>query len=802
MFQDVRFALRLLAKHPAFTAIAIATLALGIGINTTAFTLLNAFVLRPLPVREPEALVRLHSFSREGRHQNFSVAEYRDLRDRNDVFTGVFALNQLPVSIGDAVAGRAATDYSLIAPGYQFAFGLTVSGNYFDVLGAQPALGRLLLRDDDVTPGAHAVVVLSERFWRRQFGGDPTLVGRTIRMNGRPYEVVGIAPKEFVGTQPNVPDYWAPLAMRAELAGDAYPERMYRDRAYRQVSVYARVRPGVSPAQAQAAIDVLVRAIAEGENVTARVALESAATFLPLKDFMPLVVPMSLALGLVLLVACTNVANLLLARAVGRQREIQIRLAVGSSYRRLLRQLLTESMVLAALGGIAGVFAARWAIAIGYPMVLAWIPLPSGLMEGFTLRLDPDWRVFTYTLAASVAAGMLFGLAPAINTARANLASVRSRFRDSLVVAQVAICLVLLVASGLLLRSMWFVEAIDPGFPTARLYAASPGLVGGESNPSLEPAARERLATRLAELSGVDSVSGCFKQPLSGMSPQAGVDGTLARVGYNHVGSRYFRTVGIPLLRGRDFTDVEATSDAAVAIVSDTAATRLWPGQDALGKTIRLSDDGRLRQVIGVSRDARVGLLWRPEDAFVYLPIGNRPAYVIFRAPAWSLPVAEATLRSEAAQVHPALKAPVRAIADSLDLAAAPFRFLAGVAGLIAALTLVLAAVGLYGVVSFMVSQRTREIGIRMALGARSRVVMRAVFLSAFRPVGVGVGIGLLGGLAFARLLAVALMGIKPFDAVAFASTSLLMCMVAGLATWLPARRAARVDPMLALRHE
>ena len=260
MIQDIRFALRLVGRNPAFTTIAIATLALGIGINTTVFTFFNAFVLRPLPVRDPEALVKLNALDRNGRIQGFSIAEYRDVRDRNDVFSGVIALGQLPVSIGDAVAGRAATDYSIIPPGYQFAFGLTVSGNYFGVLGGQPSLGRLLTPDDDVTPRAHAVVVLSEGFWRRQFGGDPALVGRTIRLNGRPYEVVGIAANDFVGTQPNVPDFWAPLAMRGQLHGDP-ADTLYSDRAYKSVGLYGRLKPHVSRAQAAAAMNDWHRAL-------------------------------------------------------------------------------------------------------------------------------------------------------------------------------------------------------------------------------------------------------------------------------------------------------------------------------------------------------------------------------------------------------------------------------------------------------------------------------------------------------------------------------------------------------------
>jgi predicted permease len=799
LIQDIRFTLRLLRRNPAFSAIAIATLALGMGINTAAFTVFNAFVLRPLPVREPEALVKLNALDRNGRPQNFSIAEYRDIRDHSDVFAGVIALAPLPVSLGDAVAGRAATDYDIIPPGYQFAFGLTVSGNYFTVLGGQPALGRLLTADDDLTPRAHAVVVLSESFWRRRFGGDSTLVGRNIRLNGYRYEVVGIAAKEFVGTQPNVPDFWVPLAMRGQLHGDP-GDQLYSERGYRSVGLYGRLKPHVSPAQAAAAINVPAASIGERETRTARISITDASTFVNLKEFMPLVVPMGLAVGLVLVIACANVANLLLARAVGRRREIQIRLAVGSSYRRLVRQLITESAVLGVLGGIAGLAASHVAIRVGYPAVLSRVPLPSGYSDAFTIHLNPDWRIFAFVFAISIGAALLFGLAPALNSARASVTNVRSRFRDALVVAQVGVCLALLVGSSLLLRSMWFVEAMDPGFRTAHLYSASPGLTG-ESNPLLDRSAAAQLLARLADLADIESLSTCHKLPLSGMSPQVDLKSAALRVAYNDVGPRYFRTVGIPLLRGRDFTQAETTTDAPVAIVSDGAASRIWPAEEALGKTIQFADEDVPRQVVGVVSNARVGLLWRPEDAYVYRPIGSKPAYAIFRAPSWSVSTAESTLRTVAAGVHPSLRAPVRAIEASLERIYAPFRFLAAAAGLIAALTLVLASVGLYGVVSLMVSQRTHEIAIRMALGAMSGDVMRTVFGSSLRLVAVGVAIGLSGGLVFAKLLAVALIGIKPFDLVAFASTSALMALVAALATWVPARRAARVDPMVTFRH-
>jgi predicted permease len=800
LIQDIQFTLRLFRRNLAFAAIAIATLGLGMGITTTAFTLFNVFVLRPLSIRDPATLVKLNALDRNGRIRNFSIVEYREISDRRDVFDGVIAEAPLPVSLGDAVAGRAATDYDIIAPGYQFAFGLTVSGNYFAVLGGHPAIGRLLRPEDDLAPGARAVVVLSEGFWRRQFGGDSTLVGRTIRFNGHPYEVVGIVGKEFVGTQPNVPDYWVPLAMRGQLHGDP-GDRLYSERGYGSVALYGRLRPEVLPAQAAAAINVPAATIAKGETPTARIAITGASTFVNLKEFMPFVLPMSLAVGVVLAIACANVANLLLARAVGRRREIEIRLAVGSSYRRLVRQLVTENAVLGLLGGLAGLTASHLAMRLGYNAVLSRVPLPSGYKEAFSIHLNPDWRVFAFVCVISIAAAVLFGLAPAVNSARARVTPVRSRFRNALVVAQVGLCLALLVASSLLLRSLWFVEAMDPGFPTTRLYSTSAG-VPGETNPALDRSALEQLVARLADFREIDSVSTVYKLPLSGMSPQVDLKSPALRVAYNNVGARYFQTIGIPLIRGRDFTDLESRTTAPVAIVSEGAAARLWPGDGAIGKTIQLAEDDVPRQVVGVVSNARVGLLWRPEDTYVYLPIGSKPAYAIFRAPSWSVSTAESRLRQAAIDVHPGLRAPVRAIDESFTQTYAPFRFLAAGAGLLATLTLLLASVGLYGVVSLMTSQRMHEMAIRVALGAMSRDVMRLVFGSTLRLVAIGLAIGIGGGLVFAKLLATALIGIEPFDLVAFASTSVLMMSVAALATWVPARRAAGVDPMISFRNE
>jgi hypothetical protein len=346
-------------------------------------------------------------------------------------------------------------------------------------------------------------------------------------------------------------------------------------------------------------MNVLASSLAKGEDPTVGIRVADASAFVSVDEFMPLILPMSLAVGLVLVIACTNVANLLLGRAAARQREIEIRLAVGSSYGRLVRQLITESLVLGVLGGAAGLAASHWAIAFAYPAVLSQVPLPSGYKDAFTVDLNPDWRILAFAVAVSIAAGVLFGLAPAVNSAKASVAAARSRFRDSLVVSQVAICLVLLVASSLLLRSMWFVEALAPGFQTAHLYAAPPG-VTGESHSPVDRSVTARFASRLGELPEIESVSVCDNQPLSGMSPQTGVDGTALRVAYNRVGSRYFRTLGISVIQGRDFSEAEAKANAPVAVVSEGTASRLWPGEEPVGKTIRLGEDGMTRQVVGV----------------------------------------------------------------------------------------------------------------------------------------------------------------------------------------------------------
>ena len=455
---------------------------------------------------------------------------------------------------------------------------------------------------------------------------------------------------------------------------------------------------------------------------------------------MPLVVPMSLAVGLVLVIACANVANLLLARAVGRRREIEIRLAVGSSYRRLVRQLITESAVLGVLGGIAGLAASHVAIRLGYPAVLSRVPLPSGYRDAFTIHLNPDWRVFAFALAISIAAAVLFGLAPALNSARATLTNVRSRFRDALVVVQVGICLALLVGSSLLLRSMWFVEAMDPGFQTAHLYSASPGLTG-ESNPLLDRSAATQFLERLGDLPD---------DRIAEHLPQAASERDVASGRISRVPRCAWRTT--TWVRGTSGPLVFPCSAAGTSRRPKPGRTRQSPSsakapRPASGPPKRRW--GKRSSSLTMKYPAR-SLVWSAtrESAFsggrkmltsIFRLAPSPPTRFSVRRPG-RYPRAESTLRTAAAGVHPALRAPVRAIEESLEQTYAPFRFLAAAAGLIAALTLVLASVGLYGVVSLMVSQRTHEIAIRMALGAMSRDVMRTVFGSSSAPGGCGSG--------------------------------------------------------------
>ena len=840
MLNDLRYSLRLLRQRPGFTFVAIITLALGIGVNTALFSVFEAFALKPLPLKNPESIVRVSSRDRDGATRLlFSYADYLAYRDRNHVLADLAAWNKVAVTLGTRPAG-AGDDLTALSGDDEYLFGQLVSGNYFAALDAEMALGRAFLPEEDRTPNARPVVVLSYGFWQRRFDSDPQIIGKTIPLDGQPFTVVGVAARNFIGTEPDAPQFWMPLMMRDTVIGEGgwNYKRWLTDRDAESFALVGRLRPGVSRQQAEAEMRVIAEQLpgdtADRQPKTG-IRLSRAATFIEINaELMPLVVPLLLAVGLVLLIACANVANLLLARAASRQKEIAVRLALGASRSRIIRQLLTESVVLAVAGGAVALLLTSWALAALYPVVMAQLPIPHHLAESFALNLDPDLRVFGFALLASVIAGVAAGLAPALQASRPNLSAAlkdegstfgahlrQSRLRNGLVVVQLAVCLSLLAGTGLLIRNLQKVGTIDTGLETANVFAVTASLQSPQPDARREADLRRLLATRLRSLPGVNSLAEVERQPLTGMPPSVSVmlpgqtpsaDSPL-RARFNIVSPGYFETVGLRLRRGRSFSEQEAQAGAAVCVITEATAQRFWPNTEAIGQRIglnlpALNATEQQFEVIGVTCDTRSGWVWQKDEAFVYVPLsaalgesGRAGQTLLVRAANDPQGVMQA-VRAEAEALDPNLRVRLRRVADSLTFQMAPFRALALLAGVVGLLALLLAAVGLYGVMSFIVNQRTREIGIRVALGAPPAMVVRMFMFQGLRLAAAGAALGVVGGLGISRLLASVLIDVSPFDPLAFIGVSGFLIGVALLAVLIPARRAARVEPMIALRYE
>ena len=849
LIQDLRFGARMLRKNPGFSLIAIFTLALGIGVNTALFTVYDAFVLKPLPLKDPDSLVNLTGYNREGRRTRlFSYQDYLDYRGRNTSFAGLIARNGFAAPFGDQAADVAT---SSLLPS-NFGAGNIVSGNYFTVLGAEMALGRGFAPEEDRTPGTHPVLVLSHICWERRFQSDPNIIGKTVRVAGVPFTIIGVTARGFIGTDPNSPQFWAPLMMRDQVVDNWHRNVWLTDRKADAFNLIGRLKPGVTPAQAQAELNViteqLTRAYPEAQRQVS-IGLSSGATFIQFDEVKPLAVPLLTAVGLVLLIACVNVTNMLLARAAGRQREMAVRLAVGASRLRVIRQLLTESILLAGLGGAAGLLLAVWAVRLLYPLVLARMPLPPSMLETFALDLAPDYRIFGFALLASLLAGIGAGLAPALQSSRANLSGAlkdegstfgahlsQSRLRNALVVMQVAVCLTLLIAAGLLTRNLQKLQTIDTGLVTRNVFTLYPSAQGTPQEPASVNEFYRQLATRVRALPGVKSVSQAQRPPLTGrmnttpitLDRQAQAGGRLLQAGFNFVSADYFQTLGLRITRGRSFTPQEEEANAHVALISESTARRFWPNENPIGKSISVGNSGSIGgigaaaqpdatataqnfpqyEIIGLTNDTRQGLIWEPDKTFLYLPLP--PAQTNERSKGEHLIVsAEGNVRAlmtaahnEAVKLDPKMFMLARLVDNSLSAQMMPFQAVALLAGVLGLLALLLAAIGLYGVMSFIVSQRTREIGIRIALGAQHRDCIALFLRQGGRLIAIGVALGLAGGAAISGLLAIILTDISQFDPLAFGVVAAFLTLVALTACYAPARRATKVDPLIALRHE
>jgi predicted permease len=841
MMQDLRYGARRILKQPGVSAVVLLTLALGIGVNTAFFTVFNALALKPLPLKEVDSIVEVQKTPEPGqRGRRYSYPDYQDYRARSQTMVGLALISEMGATLGIEHAQQGATQREE----FGYVNCQLVSSNYFSLLGATMLLGRGFTSEEERTPNTHPVAVLSHYFWERALKGNPDVIGQTIKLSGQSFVIVGVTAKDFIGTTPNRPACWLPLMMRDALfqPTEQATQSWHTNRSATAFSLWGRMKPGVTTAQAQAELTALTEHLAReypGENRNATVQLKRAPGFVSVDEEVGqvfLILPLSV--GLVLLIACANVANLMLARAAKRQKEIGTRLALGATRQRIIRQLLTESLLIALAGGVLGLLLAWWALNVLYPVLLAQFPLAGNFLASLAIDLEPDYRVFGFTLLMALLTGLAAGLAPALQASRPNLTMAlkgegsvfgeqmsQSRLRNGLIVVQLAFSLVLLVSAGLLVRNLQKLQRIDTGFETTRLFALDVDL-GYARAPQTETL-RQQLASRLRARPDVQAVSRAARAPLSGQAPETAVALAgqtdrkgLPEISYDVVSPHHLETLGVPLLSGRNFTEQEANANARVVVMSAASVRKLWPQfndlSQAVGQFIGIeagaaatttnvsSASFPVYQVIGVTRDTISGLVFVRDDPLVYLPLGSGNAqggYLLVRTRTDANRVMAAA-RAEIAALNPDATLAMKPTAEWLDLQTTPFRIAANIALALGLAALVLASIGLYGVMSFVVAQRTREVGIRIALGAEPRSILALFLKQGMRLIGVGIVLGLLGGIGVAQLLRLLLVNMSPFDPVTFGGVSLCLMLVALLATYLPARRATKVDPMVALRHE
>ena len=811
--RDIRDGLRSLAKRPAFTAVAVLSLALGIGANSAIFSLVNAVILRDSPIERPEEVVNLYLHQASFEFGTLSYPDFEDVRDGTaEVFSDIAASHFVPLTIDRDEGG-----------GVGLAPAEAVTGSYFPMLGIEAAVGRTLLPSDDVSRGGHPVVMLDHRYWQSAFAGDPDVVGREMRVGGRAYTVIGVGPPDFAGTVRGlVPTFYVPYMMAEEL--DGFP--LFDNRGHTSLFVKARLRPGVTLPEADAAVGAVAAQLTRDRMES----WDPAGQFvlLPLTDVL-LYPPMDVfvrgvawllmvVVGLVLLLACTNLASFLLARALDRRKEVAVRLALGASRGSLVRRLLTETTLLSLLAGAAGVGLAVWSLGL---LATADLPLPTPV----TLDLRPDGNVLGFTFGVSVAAGALLGLVPALQSTRPDVAgALRSenagggepgqlRWRNALVVAQLAISLVLLVGAGLFLRSFQRVQAVDPGFgrePTALMTFMTPAT---RFAPDEARVHTRRLLDRFRTLPGVEAVgavSNLHLNPLSQSSSDFNVDGFEPPTDHGAfiadrvvVAPGFFEATGIEIVRGRNFNDADRPDTRPVVIVSDAMARRFWTDGDAVGRLVRRRDPDPPWLVVGVASDANVRQLGESPRNMVYLPYSQRftPSLTVVARTSLDPEQTALALLAAGRELDPDLRVlETKTMDRHLGLMRLPQRLSALVLSAFGVLALALAAVGLYGVVSYGVARRTREIGIRKALGADGPRVVRLLVAGGLRLVLVGGALGLTLALVATRLLGGLLFEVDALDPLTFVGVPLVLGAAALLAAWLPARRASRVSPVVALR--
>jgi len=822
LWQDIRFAFRMLIKNPGFSAIAILSLALGIGANTTIFTVVNAILLHPLPVKDIPRLVEVDTIDTKTRvtaanftKMGMSYPNCQDYIRQNQVFSGLVCwVGPIPLTWSGGTEPKQV-------------LGQMVSANYFELLGVSPVAGRFFLPDEDTKPGGNNVAVLSYNLWVNKFGSDLNIIGKVITLNATPYTIVGIGPPGFKGlfTFGNAEEIWIPVSMYPQVLAGFFKE-FFNDRRFLTTTVFGRLKDGISIGAAEASLKTIASQLEKAypkDNASRSVALTplaDAAVGVNNHDQFVLIGGLMMGIvGLVLLIACVNVANLLLAQAARREKELTLRAALGASGRRVFRQLLTESLVLAILAGGIGI-----AIAYG-GRALLWSFRPPFIRDG-DVDISFDSHVLFFTLGVSLVTAVLIGLAPAIKLARPNLIEVlkvggrggsvswaRNRFRSLLVVTEIALALVALVGAGLFVRSMQNAQRVDPGFESKNLFVFGFDL-GALHYEEGRGQQFFRSAIERAEGSpGVASATIASNFPLGGglartvfpegQDEASGYRGTLTQL--DDIAPNYFKTLRIPLVSGREFTDSDRKDTTLVAVINEAMAKHFWPGQNAVGKRFHFFGEKDLREVVGVVRDTVVNNIGEEPQPLAYLPVAQDFS-----------PLATMQVRTNGRPegVIPMVRSNVQSLDNNLALTNwntvkelldqglwAP-RMGAALLSVFGGIALILAVVGVYGVLSYSVTQQTPEIGIRMAMGASTNNVLRLVVKQGMRLAIVGLITGLVIAFAAMRLMSSLLFGISAHDPLIFGGVALILATAAVLACYIPARRAARVDPLVALRYE
>jgi len=808
-WQDLRHSFRMLRKRPGFTLTVVMTLALGIGANATIFTWIKAVLFDPLPgIEHPNQLVEIWGATRHNSALSTSYLDYLDFRDRNVVFSGLMAHQVLPLNLGRGEKPERVR-------------GAVVSGNYFDVLGVKALIGRTFLPEEDRTPNSHPVAVIGYGLWQRRFGSDPHVIGQTITLNEHDFIIIGVTPEDFASPfAGTVIDVWTPTMMKDYVAR---PHFSLTDRASRWLMVMGRLKPGITVSQAQANIAAIAGQLEKeypttNEELGVEVYAVKESPYSLRRTLQSSLTVLMAAVEVVLLIACANVANLLLARAASRRKEIAVRVALGGSRLRLVRQMLTESLVLATLGAGMGMALAVWTARF-LPVFLP--PYTAG--TNFQTR--PDATVFAFTAALTVIATLLFGLAPTLQASRPDLvtglkettaliARGRNRIslRHGLVMTQVALSMVALVSAGLFLRSLHEAYKANPGFDPDHVLLASfdPFLSGYDESRGRE--FYRRLVEDVRTLPGIQSATLARRLPLTlggiafsnvtidGYTPSRAED---MRFNYETVGPHYFETMRIPLAHGRDFDERDHEHAPRVVVINEMMARRYWPKESALGHRLKLTSDWL--EIVGVAKDVKNRSLNEPPKPFLYLPLFQdyRSNMILVARTTIDPGQAFRAVQGEVSALDKRMPIfDVETFQEHIGVSLFLQRMAATLLSIFGLLAISLAALGLYGVMAYAVSQRTRELGIRISVGARKSDVVKLILGQAVMLAAAGMTGGLVIALVVTRFAAKLLYGISPADPVTFTAIAVLLFVVALLASYFPARRATRIDPMIALRSE